>query len=247
MYLGGGGIEVDLPVAYQQLIEQIFLTAAGLARAGAFQRVGDTVELDAQGQNVKNIAAGGFDLALSPTGADGFLRDAVVAAALLAPDSIAAYLHAVAVRIGGDLQAQPRVDQTDGGEHPVIALELEHIVRTGQDRQQCEGGRGRKPFVVAGQAAEAFVNIQNPAQDRAIQLSVVCKQRFFVSYGLLARPGRWLGAASNLAAPPRGAIWFLYSYYIAITTKDRTYYQISLYYFNILSAPLRQNRRRKKN
>ena len=46
---------------------------------------------------------------------------------------------------------------------------------------------------------------------------------FFVSYGLLARPGRWLGAASNLAAPPRGAIWFLYSYYIAITTKDRTY------------------------
>ena len=188
MYLGGGGIEVDLPVAYQQLIAQIFLTAAGLARAGAFQRVGDTVELDAQGQNVKNIAAGGFDLVLSPAGADGFLRDAVVAAALLAPDSIAACLHAVVVRIGGDLQAQPRVDQTDGGEHPVIALEhrtdlaaleLEHIVRTGQDRQQCEGGRGRKPFVVAGQAAEAFVNIQNPAQDCAVQLSVVCKQRFF--------------------------------------------------------------------
>ena len=179
MYLGGGGIEVDLPVAYQQLIEQIFLTAAGLARVGAFQRVGVTVELDAQGQNVKNIAAGGFDLALSPAGADGFLRDTVVAAALLTPDSIAACLHAVAVRIGGDLQAQPRVDQTDGGEHPVIALELEHIVRTGQDRQQCGGGRGRKPFVVAGQAAEAFVNIQNPAQDCAIQLSVVCKQRFF--------------------------------------------------------------------
>ena len=94
----------------------------------------------------------------------------------------------MAVRIGGDLQAQPRVDQTDGGEHPVIALEhqtdlaaleLEHIVRTGQDRQQCEGGRGRKPFVVAGQAAEAFVNIQNFAQDRAIQRSVVCEQRFF--------------------------------------------------------------------
>lgn len=70
---------------------------------------------------------------------------------------------------------------------------------------------------------------------------------FFVSYGLLARPGRWLGAASNLAAPPHGAIWFLYSYYIAITTKDRTYSLISLYYFNILSVPLRQNRRRKKN
>lgn len=94
----------------------------------------------------------------------------------------------MAVRIGGDLQAQPRVDQTDGGEHPVIALEhwtdlaaleLEHIVRTGQDRQQCGGGRGRKPFIVAGQAAEAFVNIQNPAQDCAVQLSVVCKQRFF--------------------------------------------------------------------
>ena len=46
MYLVGGGIEVDLPVAYQQLIAQIFLTAAGLALAGAFQRVGDTVELD---------------------------------------------------------------------------------------------------------------------------------------------------------------------------------------------------------
>lgn len=94
----------------------------------------------------------------------------------------------MAVRIGGDLQVQPRVDQTDGGEHPVIALEhwtdlaaleLEHIVRTGQDRQQCGGGRGRKPFIVAGQADEAFVNIQNFAQDRAIQRSVVCKQRFF--------------------------------------------------------------------
>ena len=66
MYLVGGGIEVDLPVAYQQLIEQIFLTAAGLERVGAFRRVRDTVDLDAQGQNVKNIAAGGFDLALSP-------------------------------------------------------------------------------------------------------------------------------------------------------------------------------------
>ena len=162
----------------------------------------------------------------------------------------------MAVRIGGDLQAQPRVDQTDGGEHPVIALEhwtdlaaleLEHIVRTGQDRQQCGGGRGRKPFIVAGQADEAFVNIQNFAQDCAIQRSVVCKQRFFVSYGFLARPGRWLGAASRLAVPPHGAIWFLYSYHIAITTKDRTYFQISLSYFNILSAPLRQNRRRKKN
>ena len=188
MYLVGGGIEADLPVVYQQLIEQIFLTAAGLARAGAFQRVGDTVELDAQGQNVKNIAAGGFDLALSPAGADGFLRDAVVAAALLAPDSIAACLHAVAVRIGGDLQAQPLVDQTDGGEHPVIALELEHIVRTGQDRQQCEGGRGRKPFVVAGQAAEAFVNIQNPAQDCAVAVLICCvpkdEQRRLAAAGL---------------------------------------------------------------
>lgn len=89
MYLVGGGIEVDLPVAYQQLIEQIFLTAAGLERVGAFRRVRDTVELDAQGQNVKNIAAGGFALALSPAGADGFLSDAVVATARLAPDSIA--------------------------------------------------------------------------------------------------------------------------------------------------------------
>ena len=247
MYLVGGGIEVDLPVMYQQLIAQIFLTAAGLARAGAFQRVGDTVELDAQGQNVKNIAAGGFDLALSPAGADGFLRDAVVAAALLAPDSIAACFHAVAVRIGGDLQAQPRVDQTDGGEHPVIALELEHIVRTGQDRQQCEGGRGRKPFVVAGQAAEAFVNIQNPAQDRAIQLSVVCKQRFFRFIRPPCPPRALVRCCTEPgSAAARGdlvSVFLSYSNYY----KMPYVFSNSLYYFNILSAPLRQNRRRKKN
>ena len=125
----GEGIGIHLPVAHQQLVQQILILIGKqiirVNRIDAFQRIGKAIHLYAHGQDIIKVAADCFHFIQGAAGAYHLLGNTVPAALGLIPDGVAAphFFHGVAVICGDHLHADARIHQPHDLEHLPVGLQ----------------------------------------------------------------------------------------------------------------------------